>query len=73
MGKQVVALIGLKTLEKPWGNKAKLGRNSKAGKPIFRFLLEQAAQTSSRFDQKLKAKCFQLAKKQSVLQNNHCP
>jgi transposase len=61
--KQVVAFIGLDPLDESSGSKVKFGRISKAGSPILRFLLGQAAQTASRFDQKLKAKYRQLTKK----------
>lgn len=61
--KEVVAFVGLDPLDESSGSKVKFGSISKAGSPVLRFLLGQAAQTASRYDKKLKAKYRQLAKK----------
>ena len=61
--KQIIAFVGLDPLEKSSGGKTKFGSISKAGSALLRFLLGQAAQSVSRYDQKLKAKYRQLSKK----------
>lgn len=61
--KQIVAFVGLDPVEESSASKVRFGAISKAGSPVLRFLLGQAAQTASRFDAKLKAKYRQLAKK----------
>lgn len=61
--KQVVSFVGLDPVDQSSAAKIKFGSISKAGSPILRFLLGQAAQTASRFDPRLKAKYRQLAKK----------
>lgn len=61
--KQIVAFVGLDPVEESSARKVRFGAISKAGSPVLRFLLGQAAQTASRRDAKLKAKYRQLAKK----------
>ncbi len=61
--KQVPAFVGLDPVEMSSGSKTKFGSISKAGSPLLRFLLGQATQSVSRYDQKLKAKYKQLSKK----------
>ena len=61
--KQVPAFVGIVPQEESSGGKVKFGSITKAGSPLLRFLLGQAAQTVCRYDVKLKAKYRQLAKK----------
>jgi transposase len=61
--KQIVAFVGLDPVEDSSAGKIRFGEISKAGSPVLRFLLGQAAQTASRYDSRLKAKYRQLAKK----------
>lgn len=61
--KQVVSFAGLDPLDQSSGSRTKFGSISKAGSPLLRFLLGQAAHSVSRYDPKLKAKYRQLAKR----------
>ena len=61
--KEVVAFVGLDPVDDSSAGRIKFGSISKAGSPVLRFLLGQSAQTASRFDDKLKAKYNQFAKK----------
>lgn len=61
--KQVVAFVGLDPVDQSSGSRIKFGSISKAGSPLVRFLLGQAAHTVSRYDTLLKAKYKQLSKK----------
>ncbi len=61
--KQIVSFVGLDPLDQSSGSRRKFGSISKAGSPLLRFLLGQAAHTVCRYDPKLKAKYRQLARK----------
>jgi transposase len=61
--KQIVSYVGLDPLDQSSGSRKKFGSISKAGSPLVRFLLGQAAHSVSRYDPKLKAKYKQLARK----------
>jgi len=61
--KQVVSFAGLDPLDQSSGSRKKFGSISKAGSPLLRFLLGQAAHSVIRFDTKMKAKYKQLSRK----------
>ena len=52
--KQVVSYLGLNPRESSSGGKQRLGRISKQGNSMLRFLLVEAAQTASRGDPELR-------------------
>ena len=61
--RQITAFIGLDPVERSSGGKQKFGGVSKAGSPLTRFLLGQAANIASRFDPYFKSNYKRLAKK----------
>jgi transposase len=63
IAKQTVSFVGLDPLERSSAGKIRFGRISKAGSPLFRYQLGQAAQIASRLDPKLKGFHKRLAKK----------
>lgn len=63
VSKQVVGFAGLDPLEDSSAGKIKYGSISKAGSPLLRFQLGQAAQIGTRWDPKLKSFYKRLAKK----------
>lgn len=63
LSKQVASFAGLDPLEKSSAGKVRFGRISKAGSPMLRYQLGQAAQIAARSDVKLKSFYKRLAKK----------
>lgn len=63
VAKQVVSFAGFDPLEKSSAGKKRFGRISKAGSPLLRFHLGQAAHIAARYDAKLKSFHKRLAKK----------
>lgn len=63
VSKQVTAFAGLDPVERSSAGKVRFGGVSKAGSPLLRFLLGQAAHLSTRYDPRLKAFYKRLAKK----------
>jgi transposase len=63
VSKAVVSFAGLDPLEKSSAGRVRFGSISKAGSPILRYHLGQAAQIGARFDPKLKSFHKRLAKK----------
>jgi transposase len=63
LSKQVVAFAGLDPVEKSSAGKKQFGGVSKAGSPLLRFLLGQAAHIAARYDPRLKAFHKRLGKK----------
>ena len=63
LSKQVASFAGLDPLERSSAGKTRFGHVSKAGSPLLRFQLGQAAQIAARYDTKLKSFCKRLAKK----------
>lgn len=63
VSKEVVAFAGLDSLEESSAGKVRFGSISKAGSPLLRYHLGQAAQIASRYDPKLKSFYKRLAKK----------
>ena len=61
--KQVAAFAGLDPLERSSAGRVRFGSVSKAGSPLLRYHLGQAAQIGSRYDAKLKSFYNRLAKK----------
>jgi transposase len=61
--KQVTSFVGLDSLEDSSAGKVRFGKISKAGSPLLRYQLGQAAQIAARFDPKLKSFYKRLAKK----------
>ena len=61
--KQTASFAGLDPLERSSAGKTRFGRISKAGSPLLRYQLGQAAQIASRLDPKLKSFHKRLAKK----------
>lgn len=61
--KQAVSFAGLDPLERSSAGKIRFGQVSKAGSPMLRFLLGQAANMAARSDVKLKSFYKRLAKK----------
>ena len=61
--KQAVSFVGLDPVDESSGSRIRFGEISKAGSPLLRFLLGQAAQSVSRDDAKLKAKYQRLCQK----------
>jgi len=61
--KQVVSFAGFDPLERSSAGKTKFGSVSKAGSPLLRFQLGQAANMAARLDPKLKSFYKRLAKK----------
>lgn len=61
--KQVTSFAGFDPLERSSAGKIRMGRISKAGSPLLRFQLGQAAQIAARSDAKLKSFYKRLAKK----------
>ena len=63
VSKQVAGFAGLDPLENSSAGKIRFGHISKAGSPMLRFQLGQAAQIAARYDPKLKSFYKRLAKK----------
>ncbi len=63
VAEQVASFAGLDPLEKSSAGKTRFGRISKAGSPLLRYQLGQAAQIASRSDARLKSFHKRLAKK----------
>lgn len=63
VGKAVASFAGLDPLEKSSAGRVRFGSISKAGSPLLRYHLGQAAQIASRYDSKLKGFYKRLAKK----------
>ena len=63
VSKQVASFAGFEPLEKSSAGKRRFGSISKAGSPLLRFQLGQAAQIAARYDAKLKSFYKRLAKK----------
>ena len=63
VAKQAASFAGLDPLEKSSAGKTRFGRISKAGSPLLRYQLGQAAQIASRSDARLKSFYKRLAKK----------
>lgn len=63
VSKQVVGLAGFDSLEDSSAGRVRFGRISKAGSPLLRFQLGQAAQIAARYDAKLKSFYKRLSKK----------
>jgi transposase len=63
ISRSVAAFAGFDPLESSSAGKIRMGRISKAGSPLLRFQLGQAAQIGSRWDPKLKTFYKRLAKK----------
>ena len=63
LSKQVASFAGLDPLERSSAGKTRYGHVSKAGSPLLRHQLGQAAQIALRFDPKLKSVYKRLAKK----------
>lgn len=63
VAKQVASFAGFDPLEKSSAGKTRFGKISKAGSPLLRFQLGQAAQIATRSDTKLKSFYKRLAKK----------
>lgn len=63
VGKQVTAFAGFDSLEKSSANRVRFGRISKAGSPLLRFQLGQAAQIAARSDVYIKSFYKRLIKK----------
>lgn len=63
VGKQVTAFAGYDSLEKSSANRVRFGRISKAGSPLLRFQLGQAAQIAARSDAYIKSFYKRLMKK----------
>jgi transposase len=63
VSKQVVGLAGFDSLEDSSAGRIRFGKISKAGSPLLRFQLGQAAQIAARYDTKLKSFYKRLAKK----------
>jgi len=63
IAKQVASFAGLDPLEKSSAGKTRFGRISKAGSPLLRYQLGQAAQIASRSDARLKSFHKRLVKK----------
>jgi transposase len=63
VGKQVASFAGLDPLERSSAGKTRFGQVSKAGSPMLRFYLGQAAQMAARSDAHLKSFYKRLAKK----------
>jgi transposase len=63
VSKEVVSFAGLDPLEKSSAGRIRFGSISKAGSPLLRYHLGQAAQIASRYDAKLKSFHKRLAKK----------
>ncbi len=63
LSKEVASFAGLDPLEKSSAGKVRFGRVSKAGSPLLRFQLGQAAQLAARSDVKLKSFYRRLSKK----------
>jgi transposase len=66
--KKVASYVGLIPAEYSSGGKQRLGRISKQGSPLLRFLLVEAAQTASRFDPGLKRVYVRLCMRRSRAQ-----
>jgi transposase len=63
--KKVASYVGLIPAEYSSGGKQRLGRISKQGSPLLRFLLVEAAQTAARFDPTLKRMYVRLCMRRS--------
>jgi transposase len=63
--KRVASYVGLIPAEYSSGGKQRLGRISKQGSPLLRFLLVEAAQTAARFDPTLKRMYVRLCVRRS--------
>jgi len=63
VGKAVASFAGLDPLEKSSAGRVRFGSISKAGSPLLRYHLGQAAQIASRYDARLKGFYKRLAKK----------
>lgn len=63
LSKQVASFAGLDPLERSSAGRVRFGRVSKAGSPLLRFQLGQAANITARWDAKLKSFNKRLAKK----------
>lgn len=63
--KKVASYVGLIPAEYSSGGKQRLGRISKQGSPLLRFLLVEAAQSASRYDPELKRMYVRLCLKRS--------
>lgn len=63
VGKAVASFAGLDPLERSSAGRVRFGSISKAGSPLLRYHLGQAAQIASRYDSKLKGFYKRLAKK----------
>lgn len=63
--KKVASYVGLIPSEYSSGGKQRLGRISKQGSPLLRFLLVEAAQSASRYDPELKRMYVRLCLKRS--------
>ena len=63
VSKQVTSFVGLDPLEDSSAGKTRFGNISKAGSPLLRFQLGQAANIAARWDVKLKSFYKRLAKK----------
>jgi transposase len=61
--RQITAYLGLDPLERSSGSRTRIGRISKAGSPLLRHLLGQAAHIAVRYDKRLKSFYQRLAKK----------
>ena len=61
--RQITAYLGLDPLEHSSGSRTRIGRISKAGSPLLRHLLGQAAHIAVRYDKRLKSFYQRLAKK----------
>jgi transposase len=63
--KKVASYVGLIPAEYSSGGKQRLGRISKQGSPLLRFLLVEAAQSAARFDPTLKRRYVRLCMRRS--------
>jgi transposase len=63
LSKQIAGFAGLDPLERSSAGRVRFGSVSKAGSPLLRFQLGQAAQVASRFDPNLKVFYKRLSKK----------
>src|SRR5437588_5802372 len=65
VSKQVVSFAGLDPLERSSAGRTRFGNVSKAGSPLLRFQLGQAANMAARWDPRLKSFHKRLAKKKT--------